>query len=199
MRNEIYCLCVYWWQFLSESLDVIQDDNWVISLGNAFTRQYALYTPDDEHSALLHRYHWFLLLSFAFLISEKLNKFCHLPFLLGYMCAKLVQFFFFCSCLGMLLQKVNERSYVRGKMDWMYMQANITVPTNRLGLAKAMGLVDFGFLWLFFFFYFFPCLWFMRLMIVITFRLRQPIWIPCWKSSKKYWIMLVKVYFIGLS
>ncbi|GLT92277.1 hypothetical protein SLE2022_101210 [Rubroshorea leprosula] len=85
--------------FLSESLDVIQDDNWVISLGNAFTRQYALYTPNDEHSALLHR------------------------------------------CLGMLLQKVNERSYVRGKMDWMYMQANITVPTNRLGLAKAMGLV----------------------------------------------------------
>ncbi|KAL4297964.1 hypothetical protein GQ457_12G011030 [Hibiscus cannabinus] len=85
--------------FLAESLDVIQDTDWVISLGNAFTKQYALYTPDDEHSALLHR------------------------------------------CLGILLQKVNDRAYVRGKIDWMYMQANITIPTNRLGLAKAMGLV----------------------------------------------------------
>ncbi|KAK8557003.1 hypothetical protein V6N13_035111 [Hibiscus sabdariffa] len=85
--------------FLAESLDVIQDTNWVISLGNAFTKQYALYMPDDEHSALLHR------------------------------------------CLGILLQKVNDRAYVRGKIDWMYKQANITIPTNRLGLAKAMGLV----------------------------------------------------------
>ncbi|KAK8685539.1 hypothetical protein V6N13_041539 [Hibiscus sabdariffa] len=85
--------------FLAESLDVIQDTDWVISLGNAFTKQYALYTPDDEHSALLHR------------------------------------------CLGILLQKVNDRAYVRGKIDWMYTQANITIPTNRLGLAKAMGLV----------------------------------------------------------
>ncbi|MBA0857955.1 hypothetical protein Goshw_019467, partial [Gossypium schwendimanii] len=85
--------------FLAESLDVIQDTDWVISLGNAFTKQYALYTPDDEHSALLHR------------------------------------------CLGILLQKVNDRAYVRGKIDWMYKQANITIPTNRLGLAKAIGLV----------------------------------------------------------
>ncbi|MBA0650992.1 hypothetical protein Goklo_018365, partial [Gossypium klotzschianum] len=85
--------------FLAESLDVIQDTDWVISLGNAFTKQYALYTPDDEHSALLHR------------------------------------------CLGILLQKVNDRAYVREKIDWMYKQANITIPTNRLGLAKAIGLV----------------------------------------------------------
>ncbi|KAL1082918.1 hypothetical protein V6Z11_D09G165000 [Gossypium hirsutum] len=85
--------------FLAESLDVIQDIDWVISLGNAFTKQYALYTPDNEHSALLHR------------------------------------------CLGILLQKVNDRAYVRGKIDWMYKQANITIPTNRLGLAKAIGLV----------------------------------------------------------
>ncbi|GMI71181.1 SHOOT GRAVITROPISM 6 [Hibiscus trionum] len=42
--------------FLAESLDVIQDNDWMISLGNAFTKQYALYMPDDEHSALLHRY-----------------------------------------------------------------------------------------------------------------------------------------------
>ncbi|XP_022767237.1 protein SHOOT GRAVITROPISM 6-like isoform X7 [Durio zibethinus] len=89
------------WQdeFLAESLDVIQDSDWMISLGNAFTKQYALYTPDDEHSAVLHR------------------------------------------CLGMLLQKVNDRAYVRGKIDWMYKQANISIPINRLGLAKAMGLV----------------------------------------------------------
>ncbi|XP_031378372.1 protein SHOOT GRAVITROPISM 6 isoform X2 [Punica granatum] len=85
--------------FLAESLDVIQDIDWVISLGNAFTRQYELYTSDDEHSALLHR------------------------------------------CLGMLLQKVNDRAFVRERIGWMYKQANIANPTNRLGLAKAMGLV----------------------------------------------------------
>ncbi|XP_022747825.1 protein SHOOT GRAVITROPISM 6-like isoform X4 [Durio zibethinus] len=85
--------------FLAESLDVIQDTDWVISLGNAFTKQYALYTPGDEHSSFLHR------------------------------------------CLGMLLQKVNDRAYVCGKIDWMYKQSNIAIPTNRLGLAKAMGLV----------------------------------------------------------
>ncbi|XP_039059136.1 protein SHOOT GRAVITROPISM 6-like isoform X1 [Hibiscus syriacus] len=85
--------------FLAESLDVIRDNDWMVSLGNAFTKQYALYTPDDEHSAFLHR------------------------------------------CLGMLLQKVKDRDYVCGKIDWMYKQANIAVPTNRLGLAKAMGLV----------------------------------------------------------
>ncbi|KAJ4705027.1 protein SHOOT GRAVITROPISM 6-like [Melia azedarach] len=85
--------------FLVESLDVIQDTDWLISLGNAFTEQYVLYTPDDEHSALLHR------------------------------------------CLGVLLQKVDDRAYVHDKIDWMYKQANIAIPANRLGLAKAMGLV----------------------------------------------------------
>ncbi|KAM6568771.1 hypothetical protein CsatB_016756 [Cannabis sativa] len=85
--------------FLAESLDVIQDAEWVISLGDAFTRQYELYTTDDEHSAVLHR------------------------------------------CFGILLQKVSDRGYVRNKIDWMYRQANITIPTNRLGLAKAFGLV----------------------------------------------------------
>ncbi|WCJ34428.1 ARM repeat superfamily protein [Euphorbia peplus] len=85
--------------FLAESLDVIQDADWVISLGNAFTNQYELYTPDDEHAALLHR------------------------------------------CLGMLLQKVDNRAYVVNRINWMYRQANIAIPTNRLGLAKAIGLV----------------------------------------------------------
>ncbi|XP_030541097.1 protein SHOOT GRAVITROPISM 6 isoform X5 [Rhodamnia argentea] len=85
--------------FLTESLDVIQDIDWVISLGNSFTRQYELYVSDDEHSALLHR------------------------------------------CLGVLLQKVGDRAYVHDKIAWMYEQANISNPTNRLGLAKAMGLV----------------------------------------------------------
>ncbi|KAG5556798.1 hypothetical protein RHGRI_007155 [Rhododendron griersonianum] len=85
--------------FLAESLDVIQDTDWVISLGNAFAKQYELYKPDDEHIALLHR------------------------------------------CLGMLLQRVDNRAYVCDKIDWMYKQANIAYPTNRLGLAKAMGLV----------------------------------------------------------
>lgn len=40
-----------------------------------------------------------------------------------------------------MLQKVHTRAYVRAKIDLMYKQANITIPTNRLGLAKAMGLV----------------------------------------------------------
>ncbi|PQQ19778.1 protein SHOOT GRAVITROPISM 6 [Prunus yedoensis var. nudiflora] len=85
--------------FFAESLDVIQDSDWVMPFGNAITKQYGLYTSDDEHSALLHR------------------------------------------CFGVFLQKVNDRAYVRDKIDWMYKQANITIPTNRLGLAKAMGLV----------------------------------------------------------
>ncbi|CAA3013297.1 SHOOT GRAVITROPISM 6 isoform X1 [Olea europaea subsp. europaea] len=85
--------------FLAESLDVIQDDDWVFSLGNSFAEQYELYASDDEHSALLHR------------------------------------------CLGILLQKVHDRSYVRAKIDLMYRKADIDFPVNRLGLAKAMGLV----------------------------------------------------------
>ncbi|KNA12653.1 hypothetical protein SOVF_123030 isoform A [Spinacia oleracea] len=85
--------------FLAESLDVGQDADWIIVLGDVFAEQYELYTSEDEHSALLHR------------------------------------------CLGMLLQKVDDKSYVRDKIDLMYRQANISVPTNRLGLAKGMGLV----------------------------------------------------------
>ncbi|XP_068646001.1 protein SHOOT GRAVITROPISM 6 isoform X2 [Aristolochia californica] len=85
--------------FLAESLDVIQDTEWVISLGNAFTDQYGLYVADHEHTALLHR------------------------------------------CLGMLLQKVDIRVYVHEKIDFMYKQANVSVPSNRLGLAKGIGLV----------------------------------------------------------
>lgn len=46
-----------------------------------------------------------------------------------------------CRCLGILLQKVHDRTYVRAKIDLMYEQADITLPVNRLGLAKAMGLV----------------------------------------------------------
>ncbi|KAI4300360.1 hypothetical protein L6164_033748 [Bauhinia variegata] len=85
--------------FIAESLDVIQDADWVMSLGNVFSKHYELYPADDEYAAFLHR------------------------------------------CLGMLLQKVNDRGYVRDKIDWMYKQANIAIPTNRLGLAKAIGLV----------------------------------------------------------
>ena len=44
-------------------------------------------------------------------------------------------------CLGMLLQKVDDRGYVHEKIEWMYKHADISVPTNRLGLAKGMGLV----------------------------------------------------------
>lgn len=41
----------------------------------------------------------------------------------------------------MLLQKVDSRDYVREKIDLMYKHADISVPTNRLGLAKGIGLV----------------------------------------------------------
>lgn len=44
-------------------------------------------------------------------------------------------------CLGMLLQKVDNRSYIREKIDWMYKNANIADKTNRIGLAKGIGLV----------------------------------------------------------
>lgn len=45
-------------------------------------------------------------------------------------------------CLGMLLQKVDDRGYVHENIEWMYKHADISVPTNRLGLAKGMGLVS---------------------------------------------------------
>ncbi|KAK3148379.1 hypothetical protein QOZ80_3BG0294260 [Eleusine coracana subsp. coracana] len=85
--------------FLAESLDVVNDSEWVISLGDAFTRQYDLYDKSDGHSALLHR------------------------------------------CLGMLLQKVDDRIYVREKIDWMCRHSSMSIPINRLGLAQGIGLV----------------------------------------------------------
>ncbi|KAL6902358.1 hypothetical protein ACP4OV_005234 [Aristida adscensionis] len=85
--------------FLAESLDVVNDTEWVISLGDAFARQYDLYAISDGHSALLHR------------------------------------------CLGMLLQKVDDRIYVREKIDWMCRHSSMSIPINRLGLAQGIGLV----------------------------------------------------------
>ncbi|KAH0471150.1 hypothetical protein IEQ34_000873 [Dendrobium chrysotoxum] len=93
-------LSLFWQdEFISESLDVVQDTVWVILLGNAFARQYVFYVGDDEHAAMLHR------------------------------------------CLGIVLQKVDDGLYVHEKIEWMYRHANISVPVNRLGLAKGMGLV----------------------------------------------------------
>ncbi|CAI9294257.1 unnamed protein product [Lactuca saligna] len=51
-RRRPYCPT----RFLAETLDVVQDIDWVISLGNAFAKQYELYTYDDEHYALLHSF-----------------------------------------------------------------------------------------------------------------------------------------------
>ncbi|KAK6944095.1 hypothetical protein RJ641_025197 [Dillenia turbinata] len=42
----------------------------------------------------------------------------------------------------MLLPKVDDKAYVHHKIDWMYKQADITIRANRLGLAKAMGLLS---------------------------------------------------------
>jgi hypothetical protein len=80
-------------------LDVVNDTEWVISLGDAFARQYDLYAISDGHAALLHR------------------------------------------CLGMLLQKVDDRVYVSEKIDWMCRHSSMSVPINRLGLAQGIGLV----------------------------------------------------------
>ncbi|KAH9326058.1 hypothetical protein KI387_006236, partial [Taxus chinensis] len=44
-------------------------------------------------------------------------------------------------CLGVLLQKIDNKAYVREKLDWMYKKANIADKTNRIGLAKGVGLV----------------------------------------------------------
>ncbi|CAD6209555.1 unnamed protein product [Miscanthus lutarioriparius] len=85
--------------FLAESLDVVNDTEWVISLGDAFARQYDLYSISDGHAALLHR------------------------------------------CLGMLLQKVDDRIYVSEKIDWMCRHSSMSIPINRLGLAQGIGLV----------------------------------------------------------
>lgn len=85
--------------FLAESLDVMNDNVWAISLGDAFATQYDLYATSDGHSALLHR------------------------------------------CLGMLLQKVDDRIYVREKIDWMCRHSSMSIPVNRLGLAQGIGLV----------------------------------------------------------
>lgn len=41
----------------------------------------------------------------------------------------------------MLLQKVDNRTYVQQKIAAMYKHANVADATNRLGLAKGMGLV----------------------------------------------------------
>jgi hypothetical protein len=41
----------------------------------------------------------------------------------------------------MLLQKVDDKRYVQQKIALMYKHANIGDETNRLGLAKGMGLV----------------------------------------------------------
>ncbi|XP_020400639.1 protein SHOOT GRAVITROPISM 6 isoform X1 [Zea mays] len=85
--------------FLAECLDVVNDTEWVISLGDAFARQYDLYSISDGHAALLHR------------------------------------------CLGMLLQKVDDRIYVSEKIDWMCRHSSMSIPINRLGLAQGIGLV----------------------------------------------------------
>ncbi|KAL3699532.1 hypothetical protein R1sor_017554 [Riccia sorocarpa] len=44
-------------------------------------------------------------------------------------------------CLGMLLQKVDDRNYVQRKIALMYKKADVANETNRLGLAMGIGLV----------------------------------------------------------
>ncbi|KAH9554201.1 hypothetical protein CY35_08G051600 [Sphagnum magellanicum] len=43
-------------------------------------------------------------------------------------------------CLGMLLQRVNDASYVQQKLNLMDNHANFTDAQNRVGLAKALGM-----------------------------------------------------------
>ncbi|CAM6090973.1 unnamed protein product [Calypogeia fissa] len=44
-------------------------------------------------------------------------------------------------CLGMLLQKVDDKDYVQRKISLMYKRADVANETNRLGLAMGVGLV----------------------------------------------------------
>ncbi|EFJ05884.1 hypothetical protein SELMODRAFT_162778 [Selaginella moellendorffii] len=44
-------------------------------------------------------------------------------------------------CLGVVLSKVDNRSFVREKIATMYRQSNVADTANRLGLAMGMGLV----------------------------------------------------------
>lgn len=54
--------------------------DWVISLGNAFSKQYELYTSEDEHSALLHRYRCHLNPILVYWFKDTaLNLIFHLP------------------------------------------------------------------------------------------------------------------------
>ncbi|GJZ95911.1 hypothetical protein Tco_0668245 [Tanacetum coccineum] len=45
------------WQdeFMVETLDVVQDTDWIIFVGNVFAKQYEFYNSDDKYSALLNR------------------------------------------------------------------------------------------------------------------------------------------------
>jgi len=44
-------------------------------------------------------------------------------------------------CLGMLLQKIDDKHYVQQKIASMYKHANIRNETNQFGLAKGMVLI----------------------------------------------------------
>ncbi|KAL6649216.1 hypothetical protein ACP70R_013440 [Stipagrostis hirtigluma subsp. patula] len=114
--------------FLAESLDVVNDTEWVISLGDAFARQYDLYAISDGHSALLHSY-W-----------KEGSVVVGIPE--GWIASIRPSFRAVASlCLGMLLQKVDDRIYVREKIDWMCRHSSMSIPINRLGLAQGIGLV----------------------------------------------------------
>lgn len=57
-------------QFLAESLDVVEDSEWIVTLGNTFAEQYGLYVDDHEHSALLHRYSKMIGLNYFLLVGR---------------------------------------------------------------------------------------------------------------------------------
>ncbi|GBG91891.1 hypothetical protein CBR_g53950, partial [Chara braunii] len=85
--------------FLSETVDVIHDQQYCMSLGDAFGEQYDLYADDHQHSALLHR------------------------------------------CLGLVLGKIEDKPYVKDKIDLMYKRADVSVESHRDGLAMGLGMV----------------------------------------------------------
>lgn len=43
--------------------------------------------------------------------------------------------------MGTVLRKIDDRAYVKQKIAFMFRRADVSDETNRLGLAKAMGLV----------------------------------------------------------
>lgn len=177
------------WQLLSESLDVIRSAEWTIALGDALSSQYDLYRGDHQHAGLLHRYGMVLRFFVCWFCSWRYLSFVNVFFCLVH------------RCLGILLQKVADRAYVKDKIALMYKQANVQDQANRLGLAMAMGLVIVvlvGHMLVSRNSHYRSSSKLLRSVVlsqIYAGRLQHPTWIQCWNTLRRFWkIMDAKEY-----